>query len=357
MGQLRVGIIGAGFGAKVHAPLLQWHPSYDVVSICSVNRKDTDQLKKETGIKKIYTEWEKMLTREELNLVVIASIPSLHCDMAVKAFSMGMNVLCEKPLAMHQSETLEMITAANKYSKFGFTNFEWRFMPARLKVKEILIQNTIGEILHIDYDINFTGYNYLASSKAGWGGQRKHFGGMLGALGSHMVDSLLWWTVDNVRHLIAQLTTHVPEFVDEDGNKEYRDADDAFFVNGQLIGGSTFKLQLVSAAHHATGSVVKIVGTKGSIFLKDDKLLQLGIGDKPLEEVALPVITVPKELGILPSKYYPAFKPLLDSMYETIVLGKEFPNTPTFGDGHKVQMVLDAIRRSSDENRRVYFNE
>jgi predicted dehydrogenase len=355
MGQLRVGIIGAGFGAKVHAPLMQWHPSYDIVSICTVNRKDSDLLKKDTGIEKVYTEWEEMLAREELNLVVIASIPSLHCDMAVKAFSMGMNVLCEKPLAMHQGETQEMITAANKYSKFGFTNFEWRFMPARLKVKEILSQ--IGEILHIDYDINFPGYNSLASSKAGWGGQRKHFGGMLGALGSHMIDSLLWWTEDNVRHLIAQLTTHVPEFVDEDGNKEYRDADDAFFVNGQLIGGATFKLQLVSAAHHATGSVVKIVGTKGSIFLKDDKTLQLGIGDKQLEEVALPVITAPKELAFLPSKYYPAFKPLLDSLYETIVSRKVVLNTPTFGDGHKVQLVLDAIRRSSDENRRVYINK
>lgn len=346
MEPLRVGIIGTGFGATVHAPMMQWHPKYEVVSICSVSNRNPESIRETTGINRVYTDWEEMIDQETLDLVVIASMPSLHFQMAIKALSHGIHVLCEKPMALNSDQTQEMIQAADEFGRFGFVNFEWRFLPARQKVKELLTNNVIGKLTHIDYDISFPGYTSLTSGTAGWGGQQKHFGGMLGALGSHMIDSLLWWTNDNIKRVIGQLSTHIPQFVDAQGNKEIRDADDSFFVCGSLTGETTFKLQLVSAAHHATGSFVKIFGSEGSIFLKDDRIVELGKANQPLEEVLLETIPAPIELGDLPSRYFPAFKPFLDSLYHSLISSKAETDMPTFQDGHRTQIVLDAIRRS-----------
>jgi predicted dehydrogenase len=357
MEPIRVGVIGTGFGAKIHTPLLQWHHQYEVVSICTVSGKDRQIIAKETGVEQVYDDWHDMLANERLNLVIVASIPSLHYEMTIEALSMGINVLCEKPMAMDIRETKSILDKQASSGLHGFINFEWRFMPARQKVKTLLDKKAIGDIIHIDYDISFPGFKSLTSGMAGWGGQKKHFGGMLGALGSHMIDSLLWWSNDTIRNLSGLLDTHIPIFEDNHGNSEKRDADDTFFVIGHFTGDSTFKLQLISAAHHATGSIVKIFGLKGTIFLKDDMTVHLGLVNQQLEEVNVPTVTAPEGMENTQSRYYTAFKPFHDALYNRVKLDRSEPDLPTFQDGHRTQVVLDAIRLSHSEKRTIFIGD
>ncbi|MGC4377522.1 Gfo/Idh/MocA family oxidoreductase [Fictibacillus sp. Mic-4] len=355
MKPLRVGIIGTGFGADVHAPIMQSHPGFDVISVCSVARGNIGKVQKQTGIENIYIDWKEMLEKEQLDLVSIAAIPSLHCEMAVTSFSYGAHVLCEKPMALNLDETKKMMRAQEKSSRSGFVNFEWRFLSARQIVKKILSEEQIGKVLHIDYDISFPGYHALTTENIGWAGQQKNFGGMLGAMGSHMIDSILWWMDEEVSTLIAQLNVHIPEFTDEHGITEYRDADDSFFISGKFKSGTTFKMQLMSAANHGFGSVLKIYGSKGTVVLNDDQIVQLGFENQSLENIDIEDILAPKDMPYTASRYYPAFKPFLDKLYEAIVSHRIDPDLPTFSDGHKTQAILDAVRQSSDKGIKVRF--
>ena len=354
MKKIKVGIIGTGFGAKVHAPVMQSHPGFEVVSISSVSRGRLDEIKKETGIDKVYGNWEEMLAKEDLDLVSVASAPLLHHDMVVKAFASGKHVLCEKPMAFDAVEAEKMIHARDAAGKMGWINFEYRFLPARQKIKEIISSGKIGKVLHVNFSLNFAGYERYATSKRGWISQKDQAGGMLGAVGSHLIDSLLWWTDEKVETVSGQLTTHVPEFIDEQGEKEVRTADDAFQAMGTFVGGGTFNIGSNIAVRHAEGWELEVYGTEGTIKMLQDNKVLAGIGNDPLEEVDLEVaLEIPDGMNPVAAGYYNAFYRSLDEVYKALSENGVNPSLPVLEDGYGVQVVMDAIRRSDEEGRTV----
>ncbi|WP_078381915.1 Gfo/Idh/MocA family protein [Sutcliffiella halmapala] len=352
--KIKVGIIGTGFGAKVHAPIMNSHPGFEVVSIASVSRGRMDTIKQETGIANVYDNWQDMLEKEELDLVSIVSAPKLHHEMVVKAYESGVHVLCEKPMSFDAEEAKEMIAARDNAKKLGWINFEFRFLPARQKIKEIISSGVLGEIMHVSYSTSMAGYERSISSKRGWLGQKEQAGGMLGAIGSHMFDSLLWWTEGEVESVSGQLTTQVPEFIDENGEKEIRTADDAFQVMGTFVGGGTFSVSFTSAVRHAEGWKLEIHGTEGTLVMSHDNKVLVGIGSNPLEPVELiSDLETPEEISSIAASYYNAFYRSIDQMYKEIATNEINLSLPLFEDGQQVQIILDAIRQSHEEGRRV----
>ncbi|WP_216827408.1 Gfo/Idh/MocA family protein [Alkalihalobacterium elongatum] len=352
--KIRVGIIGTGFGSKVHAPIMKNHPDFEVVAISSVHRGSLEDVEKETGITAVYSNWKKMLEQESLDLLSIASAPYLHHEMAVEGLKRKLHIYCEKPMAFDARQSQEMLEAKSKAGLFGFINFEFRFLPARQKVKEILSSGQLGEILHIQYKCTFNGYQSLSKNKRGWLGQQQFGGGMLGAIGSHMFDSLLWWTGHKVRDIYGQLPIHIPS-VTSDGETEVRTAEDAFQTTGTFDTGATFSVELTSAAHHKANQWrLEVFGTNGTLIMTDDQYVEVGIGDSQLTPVELSAkIQEPINLSARALSYYQAFYPMLDAVSQTIKDNTPHPHVPTFEHGHEVQIILDAIRLSAREGRKV----
>lgn len=354
MNKIKVGIIGTGFGAKVHAPVMQSHPGFEVVSISSVVRGRLDEIKEETGVENVYANWQDMLDKEDLDLVAVTSAPLLHHDMVVKAFEKGCHVLCEKPMSFDAREAENMIKARDEAGKLGWINFEYRFLPARQKVKEIVASGKIGKVMHVNFSLNIAGYERYATAKRGWLSQKDQAGGMLGAVGSHLIDSLLWWTNARVESISGQLTTHVPEFTDENGEKEIRTADDAFQAIGNFVGGGTFSIGSNIAVRHAEGWELEIYGTEGTLKMSQDNKVFLGLGNDPLEEVEIErPLDIPEGMNQVAAGYYNAFYRSLDQVYHAVKKDVMHADLPVFEDGHHVQMILDAIRRSDEEGRRI----
>jgi predicted dehydrogenase len=352
--KVRVGIIGTGFGAKVHAPTMLHHPGFEVKAISSVARGQLGDVKKETGIETVYGNWREMLEIEELDLVAIASAPFLHHEMVLEAYQRGYHVLCEKPMAFDTKETQEMVEAQKRAQRLGFINFEFRFLPARQKVKEVLSSGQLGRIMQVNYTAIFPGYQRAMTSKRGWLGQKEKAGGMLGAIGSHMFDSLLWWVDDQIESISGQLATHVPEFVDESGEKEVRTADDTFQTSGSFRQGATFSVGLTYASRHSIGWKLEVMGTEGTLVMTGDNKVEVGIGNEPLQEVELlPDLVAPEQMTEVAARYYNAFYRSLDQVHRAITSNEVHPYLPTFENGHQVQMILDAIRKSSEAGRTV----
>ncbi|WAA10084.1 Gfo/Idh/MocA family protein [Fervidibacillus albus] len=355
MENIRVGIIGTGFGAKVHAPMFQHHNHFNVVSIATVSGKRVEETKKISGVENIYTNWKEMLEKEDLDLVVISSAPFLHKEMVVEALHRGIHVLCEKPMALNKEEAIAMCAAQKKAKKFGFINHEWRFLPARLKVKEIIEKGTLGTVHHIRYIASYPLYSSLTSRKWGWLGDREKGGGMLGAIGSHMIDSLYWWTASEFAEVFANLFSHVPEFRDEQGAIERRTADDGFQVNGKLKNGTTVTLELATAIRKPKQTyLLEIFGSKGSLVMTDDHDIQLSIDDKTFERVEFePDLVPPKAMTPVVSRYYNGFYQMLDALADSFHSTDKHPVLADFEDGLRVQRALDGIRQSANEERKI----
>ncbi|WP_078547840.1 Gfo/Idh/MocA family protein [Litchfieldia alkalitelluris] len=355
MNKIRVGIIGTGFGAKVHAPMMNFHDGFEVKAIASVSRGNVEDVSKESGVENIYTDWKLMLEQEDLELVVVASAVHLHKEMVLAAYAKGVHVLCEKPMALDKNETREMISAKEQAGKLGLINHEFRFLPARTKVKEIIDSGSLGDILHIRYECSFASYSSLTSRSRGWLGQAASGGGMLGALGSHMVDTLHWWTNSTFKEVFANLPIHVPTFTDKDGQSENRTADDAFQVMGSLTNGATVTLELLSAARQTTNTWrLEVFGTQGTLMMTDDNKVFFSEGDSKLEEVELlQDIIAPTEMSPIAARYYNGFNRMLDALKDTLDSGDKHPYLADFENGHQTQLILDAIRASSKDGKRI----
>lgn len=359
MAKLRVGIIGTGFGARVHAPIMNAHDNFEVVSIASVSRGQLENVKQDTGIEKVYSDWKEMLEKETLDVLAIASAPYLHHEMVLEGFKHGLHILCEKPMAFDASQSFDMIEAQKRSGKKGFLNFEFRFLPARRKVKEILERGSLGKIMHINYTCTSPGYVSSVTNKRGWLGQTEYAGGMLGAIGSHMTDSLQWWFGDTISEISGQLETHIPEWSNGEGDSEIRTADDAFHAIGKFSNGMALHYGLFYSARHAHNSwKLEIFGTEGTLVMTDDAKVELALGDGEFNELALDdKLEIPEGMSAVAARYYDAFYPMLTALYESIAEDKQDGMIADFEDGHNVQLVLDAIRRSSAEGVRVSISK
>jgi predicted dehydrogenase len=353
--KFRVGIIGTGFGAKVHAPMMDHHEGFDFVAISSVSRGDIEEARKASGIENVYTDWRQMIEEETLDLVVVASAVHLHKEMVVAAYEKGVHVVCEKPMALDVAETEVMITERNKAGKFGLINHEFRFLPARTKIKQIMENKKLGSIMHVRYQCSFANYTGLISKPRGWLGQEEKGGGMLGAIGSHMTDALQWWLDSSFKEVFAQLPIHIPTQTDDNGNIEHRTADDAFQIIGSLENGATVTLELLSAARQTEHTWrLEVYGTEGTLVMLDDKKVLLSVGNSPFEEVELVQdLEAPSTMPKIAARYYNGFQRALDALHETLSSGEKHPYLADFEHGYATQKVLDAVRISAREGRKV----
>ena len=342
---MKIGIIGGGFGLKVQAPIIEAHPNMELAAVCTMQRHEfPSKLLEEKRSLNYYKNWKEMLDQERIDLLFVSTIPIYHFEITKYALEKGMNVVCEKPFTSNARESNELIQLSKRVNRKVFIDFEWRYLPTRQKVKELVKTNEIGDILHIEFHISNAQYSTLAKNKRGWVGEKEKYGGMLGALGSHMIDCVRWITDDEIQSINGMVHTHVP-----DGAGEHRDADDAFFIHGKTSKRITFSIQLISGIHHGIDSHLKIFGNAGTVVLQNDKTVYLGKGNAELKKIeVLQSSKAPNYLSEVAHAYYPAFFPFLENVYEAIVNNKWNRDLPTVVDGHENQVVLDAVLGDSE---------
>lgn len=352
MGTIKLGIIGTGFGAEVHVPIFSLHKGFEVQAIASVHRGVTDTAGRNLpAAVRLYSDWRQMLEQEDLDMVSITSSPDLHFEMTMYALKKGIHVLCEKPMGLNAKQSQQMVREQDRCGLQGYVNFQWRLTPVRQRIKDILLQHALGDVQHIKYEGSFSGYKGLTSAPRGWEARRASGGGMLFAVGSHMIDSLMWWMGQRIVTVSAELSTYVPIY-DGQGGVETRDADDAFTVRGSFQNGTTFNMDLFYPAVQGNGWLLEVFGTKGTLRMKNDQEIAISFGGG-YEELEVESCEVPSSLAVQAQGYYNGFSQMADSIYQSWQGTIRMNDIPTFEDGHQVQLVLDAIQLSSAEGRQV----
>jgi len=98
---------------------------------------------------KLYDSAEEMLAKEKLDLVDICTPPAVHADLAIKALRRGINVMCEKPMAISYLDCLEVIEVVKETGKFYQHNENWLYDPSWYTAKKFIDAGAIGELLLI----------------------------------------------------------------------------------------------------------------------------------------------------------------------------------------------------------------
>ena len=142
-----VGIVGLGFG-RAHIPAFQVS-GCEVVALCQRNQETARAMAQRYNVPAVFERWEDMLDQAKPDIVVIASPPHLHRDIALRALEQGAHVLCEKPLAMTAAEGREMVQAAVRAQRVAMTGFNWRFIPAMQRFHSLVEEGAVGRPFHI----------------------------------------------------------------------------------------------------------------------------------------------------------------------------------------------------------------
>lgn len=333
---LRVGIIGTGFGARVQVPGFRT-AGYDVTAICSARLERARAAAEQAGIPVAMDSVDELVARDDVDVVCISSPPALHREHALTALAADKHVICEKPMARDTREAREMLAAAERAGVVHAIDHEFRYTPARSKVKALLDEHAIGDI-RLALVMEMTGMLVDPSRpRQEWWLRRDRAGGLLGALGSHWIDSLIWW-LGSVDRVTAELAVSAPTRPTTDGGSATVTADDTAQLLMRMSSGAIATIQLSSAVHHPSRRVI-LYGSEGTIVLGGDGRVLLARGSGALEEI-LPAGTT--------DGAFPDLARRVREHVEAGPTGKADAPHPTFADGLRVQQVMDAAYRSAE---------
>jgi predicted dehydrogenase len=145
---IKAAIIGTGWAGNVHANILA--NEFDGTVVVSVVDKNEEKAKKfsKKYNAKYYTDFDEMLQKEELDLVVIGTTTPFHAYFAIKAAEANKIVFCEKPIAFTLKEADRLIKAVTKNRVKCMIGHVLRFWPEYVRVKEIIDRGDLGRPLH-----------------------------------------------------------------------------------------------------------------------------------------------------------------------------------------------------------------
>ncbi|WP_413698540.1 Gfo/Idh/MocA family protein [Psychromonas sp. KJ10-10] len=104
---------------------------------------------------KYYDDYQAFLADDKLDAIYIATPHPFHKEFAMMCLEAGKAVLCEKPIAMNESELSEMIECAKQNNVFFMEAVWTRFLPATVKIRQLLADKVIGEITRLTADFAF----------------------------------------------------------------------------------------------------------------------------------------------------------------------------------------------------------
>lgn len=338
MGGYRVIVIGSGFGGRVHVSVIREHPDFEIAALLGATAHHTARaMAKKLEVPYIPAgEWNA--DRDRADVLVVATPPYQHADLVLKAFRSGMHVLVEKPLAASSVEAAKLVLAEAAGASMAWVHFEFRMLPARRQLQKLVAAGgSMGRPLSFYWIVGGSGYHAYSGRPTGWLTERSLGGGYLGALGSHLLDYLIWLFGD-VASVQALEVTDVAE-----RTNGLNRAEDGFTMTLEFLSGVTGVLHYRSASRKGLGSVLEVTGTDGGYRLVNDERLYV-FDDQGIVEAVSDGATE----TLSP---YQCTQMVYDAMARELAGGER--TLPTLQDGLAVQTVMDAVHQAHRTGMRV----
>lgn len=147
---LRVAVIGAGYWGPNLARNFAMSTDWELVAICDMDLDRAEALARKTGNPSVVGSLDELLARHQIDAVAIATPARTHHQIAMQAIAAGKHVVVEKPLADNSVHGAQMVEAAAAAGTILMADHTYCYTPAVLKIRDLLADNELGEILYID---------------------------------------------------------------------------------------------------------------------------------------------------------------------------------------------------------------
>lgn len=383
MTTLRVAMIGYGFMGAAHSQGWRTAPRVfdlpaepEMAVIVGRNAEAVAAAGQKWGWAESATDWREVIARDDIDVVDIVTPGDSHAEIAIAALDAGKHVLCEKPLANTVAEAEAMAEAAGKAAARGvraMVGFTYRRVPAVTFLRNLIAEGAVGTVNQVRASYR---QDWLVDPEMplAWRLQKEHAGsGALGDIGAHAIDLAQFVTGLDLEKVSGTIDTIVKErpLLDKSDSgsglsgtagagRGKVTVDDIAIFTGRFESGA---LASFEASRFATGRKnalqIEVSGDRGALAFDLEDLNSVQFYDRtaPADRQGFRKILVTEAEHPYVSAWWPAghmlgyehgFSHQVKDLVEAISNGTD-PH-PTFADGLRVQRVLDAVERSSEND-------
>ena len=167
---LKVGIAGAaGRGRSYFAPFLA-NPRTRLEALCDIDEQRLNQTAAEAGVRKVYTDYERMLDEAGIDAVVMGTPMPLHAPQAIAALDRGIHVLSEVPAAVSIEEARDLTLAASRSSASYMMAENYCYFRENVLVGRIVEAGLFGQLYYGvgEYIHELKGLNEITRWRRKW---------------------------------------------------------------------------------------------------------------------------------------------------------------------------------------------
>jgi predicted dehydrogenase len=147
---INIGVIGCGYWGPNLIRNINNSNSANLVWVCDLNSDRLDAITKQYPHVKKTSDFNELLSDDQLDAVVIATPVHSHHFIALECLRYGKHVLLEKPIANSAEEAEELIAIAKENSLTLMCDHTYCYSSPVKKIRELIKNNTLGDILYFD---------------------------------------------------------------------------------------------------------------------------------------------------------------------------------------------------------------
>jgi len=373
METINIGIVGAQFMGRAHtngwydvAQFFDFPKKPVMRAACDVMPQSEKDFAQRYGWQTFETSYEKLVQRDDIDIVDICTPNKFHSPVAIAAAKAGKHIICEKPMAMTAAEAKEMRDAARKAGVVNMVAFNYRRVPAIALAKKLIDEGKLGKIHHFN-SVYFQDWLVDPEFPYVWRHDKAAAGsGAHGDMNAHTVD-LARYLVGDISSVCGQEKVFIDKRKKADGTMGTVTADDSMNFLANFENGA---LGNFMATRFATGCKnflrFEIFGSKGSVLFNLERMneLQYFSSEDDNTVQGFRTIMVTENNHPYLNKWWPpghiigwehTFIHELGDFVTAVLEGKQI--TPDFHDGYRCQQVLDAVSESAGKKQWIQISK
>ena len=142
-----------------------------------------------------------ILNDPEIDMVLIADIPSQRAELAIHAMESGKDVMVDKPGCTTLEQLAQIQDAVTRTGRIWSIDFSERFeVPAVTKAAELIAEGVIGKVVQT---IGMGPHRINKHLRDDWFFDPDQYGGILADIGSHQIDQFLFFTGSTTADIVT----------------------------------------------------------------------------------------------------------------------------------------------------------
>ena len=342
--KIKIGIIGAGRMGITHYAIINSHPDVQVESIADPSGLVTTIMNKYLSAK-TFKDYNTLFSEAKPDAILVCTPPALHYPIAKKAAELGIHAFVEKPFTTKYKEASELValyTQKGLVNQVGYVN---RFNDVFVKMKELLDNNIVGEIIRFKSEM-FSCTITRSDVSSGWRATHENGGGAVFEMASHAID-LVHFLIGKPDKITGSSLNHIY-------SKNVEDAVSATFLYKTGKSGTIY-INWSDTSYRKPTNKIEIFGTGGRL-LADQHSIKIFL-NKPNEQYQLRqgwnTLYITSIFKSVP--FYVRGNEFTRQLYHFIdcVEGKAPQNLCTFIDGANALEVIENIFKDYEQNGRI----